>query len=128
MSGSDLQHRLDRALRELARLRAENEQLRTLLSLSQQTQTIIARDKPEPTAAGVNGPNSPQEKIALVRRLFRGRDDVYAARWESAPRPEPPRGQATKAVAAGGRTASRSTTRSGGYADTFTYTVTAHYS
>ena len=84
MSGSDPQHRLDRALREVERLRAENEQLRTLLSLSQQTQTILTRGAPEPPPAGTDSPASADEKIALVRRLFGGRDDVYALRWENA--------------------------------------------
>jgi superfamily II DNA or RNA helicase len=83
MSGSDPQHRLNRALREVERLRAENEQLRTLLSLSQQTQTILTRGAPEPPPAGTDSPASADEKIALVRRLFGGRDDVYALRWEN---------------------------------------------
>jgi hypothetical protein len=30
-----------------------------------------------------HGPSSTQEKVALFRRLFRGRDDVYALRWQS---------------------------------------------
>ena len=34
-------------------------------------------------AAPARGPNSTQEKVALFRRLFRGRDDVYALRWQS---------------------------------------------
>ena len=34
-------------------------------------------------AAPARGPNSAQEKVALFRRLFRGRDDVYALRWQS---------------------------------------------
>ena len=84
MSGSDPEHRLDRALREVERLRAENEQLRTLLSLSQETQTILTRGAPEPPPASTDSPASADEKIALVRRLFGGRDDVYALRWENA--------------------------------------------
>jgi len=83
MSGSDLHHRLGEALREVEQLRAENERLRTLLSLSQQTQTILDARKPEQPPVDARGPASTDEKIALVRRLFRGRDDVYAARWES---------------------------------------------
>jgi superfamily II DNA or RNA helicase len=82
MSGSDVQHRLDRALREVDRLRAENEQLRTLLSLSQQTRTILDRGEPEKLER-TGSPASADEKIALVRRLFHGRDDVYAVRWEN---------------------------------------------
>lgn len=34
-------------------------------------------------AAPANGPSSTQEKVALFRRLFRGRDDVHALRWQS---------------------------------------------
>ena len=83
MSGTDLQHRLVEALGEVARLRAENRRLRTLLALAQQTKTILGPCSPErPLRA--SSPASAGEKVALVRRLFRGRDDVYALRWESA--------------------------------------------
>ncbi len=34
-------------------------------------------------AAPANGPSSTQEKVALFRRLFRGRDDMHALRWQS---------------------------------------------
>ena len=84
MSGSDLQHHLDGALREVERLRAENARLRTLLYLAQRTQTILDAGKPEPPPAHASSPASADGKVALVRRLFRGRDDVYAVRWESA--------------------------------------------
>ncbi|MGZ4357197.1 MAG: TOTE conflict system archaeo-eukaryotic primase domain-containing protein [Gaiellaceae bacterium] len=83
MSGSDLQRRLDQAPRELERLRAENERLRTLLALAQQTKTIPEPSKPEPARRVRSAPASAAEKVALVRSLFRGRDDVYALRWES---------------------------------------------
>jgi superfamily II DNA or RNA helicase len=84
MSGSDLQHELDGALREVGRLRAENERLRTLLALTQQMKTILDPSKPEPPPMAAGSPASADEKLALIRRLFRGRDDVYALRWESA--------------------------------------------
>jgi hypothetical protein len=44
-----------------------------------------APTKPAPIAkaAHANGPSSTQEKVALFRRLFRGRDDVYALRWQN---------------------------------------------
>lgn len=71
-------------LRELGRLRAENERLRTLLRLAQQTKTIGDPSKPEPPRTSSISPASADEKVALVRRVFRGRDDVYALRWESA--------------------------------------------
>jgi superfamily II DNA or RNA helicase len=84
MPGDDLQHRLDGALREVNRLRAENERLRTLLKLAQQTKTILDPSKPRPPPSGASSPATADEKVALVRCLFRGRDDVYALRWESA--------------------------------------------
>ena len=83
MSGSDLQRRLDQASRELDRLRAENERLRTLLALAQRTRSTFESGNPEPALPASSAPPSPGEKIALIRRLFRGRDDVYALRWES---------------------------------------------
>src|SRR5581483_4800743 len=82
MAEPDLQHRLTEAARELERLRAENERLRTLLRLAQRTETVLARARPASAPRDV--PTSASEKVALVRRLFRGREDVYAVRWENA--------------------------------------------
>ena len=62
MSGSDLQHRLDRALREVERLRAENERLRTLLALAQQTKTILDPSKPEPRPTAPARPASAERE------------------------------------------------------------------
>lgn len=85
-----LSEQLARTTAECERLREENARLRQLLALGE-------RDwKPVDSAAGANcaialPPASPKrsepsvvEKIALFRSLFRGRDDVYAVRWESA--------------------------------------------
>src|SRR6266536_1812214 len=81
MSESDLQQRLDETLSELERLRAENERLRTMLALAQGTQTIINAGngdvRPQPTRSGSDSSSSAAAKVALIRRLFRGRDDVY---------------------------------------------------
>ena len=70
---------------ELTRLRAENARLIALLD----SHGIDWRHDPAPTAA--SAPLSPEpsnlstaEKVALFRRLFRGRTDVYPVRWESA--------------------------------------------
>jgi superfamily II DNA or RNA helicase len=85
MPGADVQHRLDAALRDLERLRAENEKLRTLLALAQDTRAIInagSGDTRRPTH--LDSRASAAEKVALIRRLFRGRDDVHALRWENA--------------------------------------------
>jgi superfamily II DNA or RNA helicase len=66
----------------LAMLRAENARLIALLH----AHGIEWRSPPE-TAYPASGQGlsrlSTQEKVALFRRLFRGRDDVYPVRWES---------------------------------------------
>lgn len=64
---------------ELARLRAEYARMVGLLD-----RHGIAWRAPEAAAAAVNpAPLSTDEKVALFRRLFRGRTDVYPVRWES---------------------------------------------
>jgi superfamily II DNA or RNA helicase len=66
----------------LAELRAENVRLIALL----EAHGIEWRLSPEtsPPLPREDSPRlSPQEKVALYRRLFRGRDDVYPVRWES---------------------------------------------
>ena len=71
----------------LDRLRRENARLIGLL----EAHGIAWRSgEPAPTepapiskAAPANGPSSTQEKVALFRRLFRGRDDMHALRWQS---------------------------------------------
>lgn len=66
----------------LARLRAENARLIALL----QAHGIEWRSPPEPSPPASSediSRLSTQEKVALFRRLFRGRDDVYPIRWES---------------------------------------------
>lgn len=72
---------------ELGRLREENIRLKTLL-----IQHGIPWQQPTPhklVSAQVEATSTPNqftigEKIALFRRLFRGRKDVYPRRWESA--------------------------------------------
>jgi hypothetical protein len=72
---------------DLDQLRRENARLIELL----EAHGIAWRSGgPAPTesapiseAAPANGPSSTQEKVALFRRLFRGRDDVHALRWQS---------------------------------------------
>ena len=66
----------------LAALQAENERLAALLD----SHGIQWRQPPSPQP-GVREPESTNlstdEKVALFRRLFRGRVDVYPVRWES---------------------------------------------
>lgn len=72
---------------ELCQLRQENCRLKELL-----TQHGIAWEEPtipEPAPAPIEFARAPtnfttEDKIAVFRRLFRGRDDVYPQRWESA--------------------------------------------
>lgn len=64
---------------ELARLRAENARLVGLLEAHGVAWRIPA-PATKPVAAA---PLSTDEKVALFRRLFRGRTDVYPVRWES---------------------------------------------
>jgi len=71
---------------ENARLRAENERLRGMLGLPPgalpepdvETARLFPEDDPLPQ---VDGRSPAQNKIALFRALFRGREDVYARYW-----------------------------------------------
>ncbi|WP_044864312.1 TOTE conflict system archaeo-eukaryotic primase domain-containing protein [Escherichia coli] len=63
---------------ELAALRAENARLVSLI----EAHGIEWRRKPPISVQRVSV-LSTNEKVALFRRLFRGRDDVWALRWES---------------------------------------------
>ena len=61
---------------ELTRLRVENARLRALLACHG-----IAADEPKPTPR--KSVLSLEEKVALFRSLFQGREDVFARRWFS---------------------------------------------
>jgi superfamily II DNA or RNA helicase len=77
--------RLKTAQEECDRLRAENARLRAMLGMQDS-----ASKEPSPTAipiadvsdSNIAVPSAPEKKIALFRSLFRGREDVYAVRWE----------------------------------------------
>lgn len=73
--------RLDRALAELAALREENARLRHLIG----TRGDADQASPGPPRAqsDVTRLTAEAEKIALFRSLFRGREDVFAVRWEA---------------------------------------------
>ena len=89
MDGNEiLKAKLQNALSECRRLRDENAQLRRRMQL----QETIGRPNPDQLprpvsnrtslSAPVTNGSSPEAKIALFRSLFRGREDVYAVRWE----------------------------------------------
>lgn len=81
----NLQERLKIAQEECQRFREENAHLRAMLGINQSPpketvpQEIPARE-PSPTSR--SGVSTPGEKISLFRNLFRGREDVFAIRWE----------------------------------------------
>lgn len=70
---------------ELAQLRTENAALRALLSAhgiplpKQAIEEVAVNASHQPSTNTL----SPDAKVKLFRRLFRGRDDVYPVRWES---------------------------------------------
>jgi len=68
---------------ELHRLRNENQRLRRLLTEHGIAIPREADDVIQSTPARTVPPLAPDEKIQLFRGLFRGREDVYATRWES---------------------------------------------
>ncbi len=76
---------LKSAQEECDRLRAENVRLRAMLGIEDSVSKA-----PGPAAipivsvsdSSITAPSTPEKKISLFRSLFRGREDVYAIRWE----------------------------------------------
>lgn len=80
-SRGDRTRTCDRARSELDSLREENAQLKRLLAASER----VAGGSVQRAALGP-GPTkiaTEAEKIAIFQALFRGRDDVFAVRWEA---------------------------------------------
>ncbi len=73
--------KLEEALKECAYLRVENARLRTLLNPPKSEEGILSENHPDNTNL-VSNASSTDIKIALYRGLFRGREDIYALRWE----------------------------------------------
>src|SRR5450432_756133 len=74
---------------ENVRLREENARLRRLLTVHSIPIPQLAPENQPPTktvetAPPVDKEERARKRIALFRSLFRGREDVYARRWESA--------------------------------------------
>jgi len=89
MPGKEFQKELQSAQVECDRLREENNRLRKLLSehgipipaIQTQGPTLVQSvGAPIDT---VSRASDSKAKIALFRSLFRGREDVYAVRWEN---------------------------------------------
>jgi len=78
-SEASAEQKLQKALEDCEHLRTENAKLRERLGLQEVLQSNFPRSIP-----AVHNQSSSAEKVALFRSLFRGRDDIYALRWESA--------------------------------------------
>ncbi len=70
-------------LEEISALKAENARLISLLESHGLEWRLPPEPAPVAEAEAEPSNFSPQEKVALFRRLFRGRTDVYPIRWES---------------------------------------------
>jgi hypothetical protein len=85
-----LSEQLARTTAECERLREENARLRKSLALGGRGEEPVEppagtnRTSTLTPASPLRSEPSVAEKIALFRSLFRGRDDVYAVRWERA--------------------------------------------
>ena len=81
-----LSEKLARLTNECERLRQENSRLYTLLNqpTARSPGSVAAADKPTILAETAKPELFVPEKITLFRSLFRGRDDIYAFRWEGA--------------------------------------------
>ncbi|MCL6477350.1 MAG: DEAD/DEAH box helicase family protein [Peptococcaceae bacterium] len=62
-------------------LKVENRKLKVLLGISDQHNNVSDNTVKPPL--GINQNSEAKEKIDLFRSLFRGRDDVYAKRWQN---------------------------------------------
>ena len=74
-------------LDELKSLREENAHLKVLLTthgIAWEIKSESVRQPPASESGSAGTEFSTTEKLVLFRRLFRGRSDVYPARWESA--------------------------------------------
>jgi regulator of replication initiation timing len=96
MDYDELLQKFNLLLNENNRLIKENSRLRAQLGLGESeliqhtdsansTETDIPDDESacRNCFSGVNGKSDPLAKIRLFMSLFRGRDDVYAKRWEN---------------------------------------------
>jgi len=84
-SDDNIQERLRAAQEECQRLREENARLRTILGINHSaTNESILQASPalEPPPTGTRLAFTPEKKVMLFRNLFRGREDIFAIRWE----------------------------------------------
>ena len=80
-----IQERVKTVQEECQRLREENAHLRAMLGINQSPPNEpVPQAVPVPKLSSTTkgGVSTPEEKISLFRNLFRGRQDVFAVRWE----------------------------------------------
>ena len=85
MAEQDYEQQLAALRGEGDRLRAENARLRKAFAktgVGAQAESKRAVEANRENVSGVTGTSSAEAKIALFRSLFRGREDVYAVRWQ----------------------------------------------
>ena len=85
MTYDELLQKYQELLSEVARLEAENADLKRRLGIAHVVASPVKADDitEQGVSASVNKYSSPAEKIALFRSLFAGREDVFARRWFS---------------------------------------------
>ena len=76
---TDLETQLKKALEECAQLRAENASLRLQFGVQSD---VINTNSDDKQSTSSHNTLSIEKKISLFRSYFRGREDVYALRWE----------------------------------------------
>ena len=85
-SRDDTQEQLRSVRAECKRLREENARLKAMLGIPESVEAGIIPLHADVSQADSSKSNrelsTPEGKISLFRSLFRGRDDVYAIRWE----------------------------------------------
>jgi superfamily II DNA or RNA helicase len=82
---NDKKEQLKSAREESERLRAENARLRALLGIldsAAERNGALEVGAVDTFSSSANQVWTPEKKITLFRSLFRGREDVYAVRWE----------------------------------------------
>src|SRR6266852_1792726 len=82
-----LKAELEKAVAECERLREENARLKLRVGQAPVTRAsraeqASAHNTNVRTSATVTANSPPELKVSLFSSLFRGRDDVYALRWE----------------------------------------------
>lgn len=83
----ELEERVKAAQAECERLGKENARLRAMLGVQDPVPEHPVPSTPGSTPtplpfSSITGASTPEQKIALFRGLFHGREDVYAVRWE----------------------------------------------